>query len=310
MRTLDVDFEKVLRQLSNEQLDGLIERVDKEFLWKDTTRDVYINTEKLKEIVKDVCGQEIGKMLSDEDAIKAVTDKDEKGKIEASAMVYEALGEDPSFRMISEGEIKALISRAKIMNKGAKFAQNFAGMSSKQIEDLSLYDEKYSFRQNEGRKYEIDPEYGINLYEKHDIFEILIAQAKAKEFVNQIPPKDVAESKKKFESVKNRPIVAYMFADQENRGILKNVFGVGELDFHMLPVDIENALEDRSKEIENKSISNKIKNMFNRVFSAPKLARAFIKDKMVALQKMTARKRMEKLLPTKEKDKEGEKEEK
>ena len=35
-----------------------------------------------KEIVKDVCGQEIGKMLSDEDAIKAVTDKDEKGKIE------------------------------------------------------------------------------------------------------------------------------------------------------------------------------------------------------------------------------------
>lgn len=310
MRTLDVDFEKVLRQLSNEQLDGLIERVNKEFLWKDTTRDVYINTEKLKEIVKDVCGQEIGKILSDEDAIKAVTDKDEKGKIEASAMVYEALGEDPSFRMISEGEIKALIGRAKIMNKGAKFAQNFAGMSSKQIEDLSLYDEKYSFRQNDGRKYEIDPEYGINLYEKHDIFEILIAQAKAKEFVNQIPPKDVAESKKKFESVKNRPIVAYMFAEQESREILKNVFGVGELDFHMLPVDIENALEDRSKEIENKSISNKIKNMFNRVFSAPKVARAFIKDKMVALQKMTARKRMEKLLPTKEKDKEGEKEEK
>lgn len=55
MRTLDVDFEKVLSKLSNEQLDGLIERVDKEFLWKDITRDVYINTEKLKEIVKDRC---------------------------------------------------------------------------------------------------------------------------------------------------------------------------------------------------------------------------------------------------------------
>ena len=55
MRTLDVDFEKVLSKLSNEQLDGLIERVDKEFLWKDITRDVYINTEKLKEIFKDRC---------------------------------------------------------------------------------------------------------------------------------------------------------------------------------------------------------------------------------------------------------------
>lgn len=277
MRILDVELQSVLNEMSQEELDNLENTIENAKADVGLRRigsvvesiNPFFNGDFLAEQVKSVVGDDRAAVIDDEKAYNDITDVDDKLREEGYRVLsFGMYGK--TVRKISFDSVRMLIRRAKIMNRGRKFSEKFTKMTSKEIHEYRMYNK--SWRGPEDKKNDIDEKYGINFYDKCEIFNIMQAKAFARELVADIAEDKFYDTKNIFEDVRNHPKTIYTFHYDELKGIFSYVFGENQgmvLSSDLALADFAEAFDERAKEIERKknskaNIFKKIKNFFTR----------------------------------------------
>lgn len=181
-------------------------------------------------------------------------------------------------RMISEDELKLLARSTLILKRGEKYAKLPIEQMRKEVEESRQWDSN--------TRSEIDSKYGIDWYDKSEIFKIMDMKDKVKKLVGDKSAKDLQEFKAKFESMRNFPSVQYSSRKDEMKFILKELFNdkiddvtLIDMEFKMPNAFIEEAISERQVELENNK--NKSKGIFAGLFD--KIKNIFSKNKQKAL---------------------------
>lgn len=277
MRILDVELQQIIDQLNYNELEKLkkaISDIESDRIYRQGISDVeliqnpFINTDELRNLVEAYFGPDKANIIDDDKAIEDITDKNEKESVLLQRQPLMPGKNKKSVRVIPEESAYQLIRRARIMNPGREYAAEFSKMSSEQIKNYRLYNE--SVKLDRDTKFNIDPKYGINTADKHDVLKIMEAKAYVRELVSQIPTKEFKLVKSNFEKLRNNPTAHYSRTGAEIEAMTEKILGkecdrIYAEELNM--ADFASAFDDRAKELQAKSkkgIWSKIKNFFAR----------------------------------------------
>ena len=279
MRILDVDLQKVLMNMSDAQIDVFFEliklmRVHGMDHFKEVPNDVgyfYFFTKELRTAAEKIVKSDLSDSLDDErllqDELDKTTDENEKFFLRDFMNNHR--------RFMSKNSIEKLVDRVKLMKKREKYAEQFKNMSLAEIEKKSstfwakIGQEHYipnissqagvdEYEKHLEELQSVDPEYGINAYEKTAIEELMTKRAFARELVANIPIKKFRGYKRSFENAGFEPYSISF------NSVIKNLVGEN-LDYELEVIDLGEAFDEREKQLEtqkNKSFFEKLKNFF------------------------------------------------
>lgn len=194
----------------------------------------------------------------------------------------------PLTRKISEEELTVLARQVLLERKGEKFAQLSTDDMKKKFEEIierakqaerDAKDEEEGVILSQEIRFSPNSKYGINTNEMQDIWKIVLSRKFMAELVGGIPKKELRAKKEKFESLRNAPIFHYNSREDEMDFLMRETFGEFEypeyvdkffINNHLPVVEIEDAFEERLKEIEKgenkegKGLFSRIKDWFSR----------------------------------------------
>ena len=194
--------------------EALDSQVIKQALYYDADeRDVYSGTNPI--ISSDALNKAINSIrekqnlsryegFDDDIAISEIADPDEREAAEDMRR-YLDLGNGIKIpaREIPFRDIEELVGYVAMMKKGAKYAEQFSSMTSKQLADYISYSPEVSLKSL--RLTQVDSQYGLTSSEKDKVLRNLLLEKKVQEQVNQIPESSFKERKRKFEEMRNNP---------------------------------------------------------------------------------------------------------
>lgn len=257
MRLLDVDIEKLLNELSIDELYKFTENMPE-----------ICSTQKIKKQLIQIEREDLNNLINDEKAVYDI--KNIKAKREQEENLKRA-GKTGSIRSISEKEAKFLVNRAILMRKGKKFYDEIKNKSNEDIEKLK---QQLSINSVKNKMYKNDLFYGISDEEKIEIINNIEAKRDVQALVDNIPEKKFANAKSQFEE--NCRLTGGNFAREKHIKDLLNIFlgASTETVSYIAIVDIANAFSTREKttEIQSKLAKEAIKKekklgFFARIFN-------------------------------------------
>lgn len=202
--------------------------------------------------------------LDDDIAISEIVDPDERQNAEIKRMPLTVNSSKNSIRSMPLQDIEELVKYVATMKKGAKYAEQFSSMTSEQISDYISYSPEVNVEV--AKLAQVDPQYGIDYYEKRRVLEYL----KVEELVSKIPEKIFEERKRKFEGMRNNPGETYELSINEKKAFVNSILdgGIKEVELNNLNlVTIAEAFEARETELQipkKVGIFARIKAFFNR----------------------------------------------
>ncbi len=269
MRIIDVELEQLFKELSDDELAKFWHLANSPVFNSSDSRhhiNSFYYSEDIHKLLEKIGRSELVSRIDDDKAISDIQDEKEKER----AIFTQGTNKEP-VRRIPEETMKNLISRARAMNPGAKFAEQFIGKSIDEI------DYKIDYSMSEEEKQRVDPQYGINEYDKIKVRDIMKAKAYAKSVVGNISSKQLGDIKKRLEGWRNSGL-HYEFSNYEIKDMMKNIFGEElpiEQEYNIQMVDfmdaIDEKMQEKSKETQYKSgIIEKLKNFFRNLVKGKK----------------------------------------
>lgn len=259
--------------------EALDSQVIKQALYYDADkRDVYSGTNPI--ISSDALNKAINSIrekqnlsryegFDDDIAISEIVDPDERQNAEIKRMPLTVNSSKNSIRSMPLQDIEELVKYVATMKKGAKYAEQFSSMTSEQISDYISYSLEVNVEV--AKLAQVDPQYGIDYYEKRRVLEYLKVGKKVEELVSQIPESSFKERKRKFEEMRNNPRkFFYEFLSDEKKAFVNSILdgGIKEVELNDLNlVTIAEAFEARETELQTPKkvgIFARIKAFFNR----------------------------------------------
>ena len=227
MGIIDEKLQKVLKEMSIDQLNILKKEIHKRELWSNVG-DVnpLINSNDLSELIEEITG--------------------EKNSISDSERYLKK-----TLITIPMKTVLVLADRSEILMTGKEYASFFTNLSSKQLDNFLF--NSLSTNINGDDKYNIDPKCGLNKLQKRRVLEILKAKALAKEMVSKIRKREFNKTKRKFEVLRNMPIKRYIDPKNELQDIVENIFGQRLSTDDLLIteiIDFSEAFNEKEKKLE------------------------------------------------------------
>ena len=161
--------------------EALDSQVIKQALYYDADkRDVYSGTNPI--ISSDALNKAINSIrekqnlsryegFDDDIAISEIVDPDERQNAEIKRMPLTVNSSKNSIRSMPLQDIEELVKYVATMKKGAKYAEQFSSMTSEQISDYISYSPEVNVEV--AKLAQVDPQYGIDYYEKRRVLEYL-----------------------------------------------------------------------------------------------------------------------------------------
>lgn len=254
MRLLDIELKRAIQDMPNEAITELKDMIKKERLSAKTQFATSLRSDELRDItnaVRQRYGLEDTVEFDDERAVEDIKNPEEKARVMAE--INAKPDKTAPVRMISVNGMDSVLNKEIRMRKEEKYAETLEGASIERISELiDEVNETYcGFGIKKDRRYEIDPEYGINFFDKIDALHHVEGVLAFKNALAKCSPEEFMQKKNQIENMDRFDNVSYASYLYGEVTFAAEILGVNSYDAQeqMTMADIAEVIEAKEKEL-------------------------------------------------------------